>query len=378
MIQTLYQQYADARAAETLIEQCRAQVVRWRWASGDMAHDAPFMAEKYGVRRSRWLDDAKADPDAHVHHGFDAQERIVLAVADNGARTTVWLHGTEQRHSLSFYRGGRIASARAWHEHRGRLQRSELTVGHRGHDSIYHWDGEVLLRVVVRNWGDERPSWWCQDVYSYDEAGALDRIELQYLHEDGTPTGSQRLQYQRPRRGETLAAAAADVERRLMQAIATQLPLIPRDEPLYCLLLCFTDGDFSSAWPPFITWGRQSYRQAVLERGEDVAYYLWAPDEMRAGQRDDDECWFDDPALLDACKRHGRLMEMRGSTTSAMRLLTRVAAWLDAPEQRAHLHTTEDFVVAVADNTGAVDPLPAMRKAIGAQRWARLKAAGYV
>ena len=42
------------------------------------------------------------------------------------------------------------------------------------------------------------------------------------------------------------------------------------------------------------------------------------------------------------------------------------------------LVTTDDFVVAVADNTGAVNPLPAIRKAIGTERWALLKSRGYV
>jgi hypothetical protein len=157
-----------------------------------------------------------------------------------------------------------------------------------------------------------------------------------------------------------------------------QLPRIPRTEPLYCLLLCFTDEDPTAAWPPFLVWGRQSYRDAVLARGEDVRYYLWAPDEIRHAQGDADEHWFDLPALTEACQRHGQYMALRQSPVSARRVLKQVAAWLDAPERRALLHTTEDFVVAVADNSGNLDPLPGMRRAIGPERWARLKSRGYV
>jgi hypothetical protein len=71
-------------------------------------------------------------------------------------------------------------------------------------------------------------------------------------------------------------------------------------------------------------------------------------------------------------------MELRQSSASAMRVLKNVAAWLDAPERRALLTTTDDFVVAVADNTGSIDPLPGLRKAIGPDRWAVLKARGCV
>lgn len=99
---------------------------------------------------------------------------------------------------------------------------------------------------------------------------------------------------------------------------------------------------------------------------------------MRGGQGDADECWFDDEALVEACKRHSQYMELRRSDVSAKRVLKNVAAWLDAPERRALLNTTDDFVVAVADNTGSIDPLPGMRRAIGPERWARLKERGYV
>jgi len=55
-----------------------------------------------------------------------------------------------------------------------------------------------------------------------------------------------------------------------------------------------------------------------------------------------------------------------------------VAGWRDLPERHALLAATDDFVVAVADNTGSIDPLPGLRRAIGPERWARLKERGYV
>ncbi|WP_145985391.1 hypothetical protein [Marilutibacter maris] len=66
------------------------------------------------------------------------------------------------------------------------------------------------------------------------------------------------------------------------------------------------------------------------------------------------------------------------SDASAKRVLKNVAQWLDAPVRRALLNATDDFVVAVADNTGSIDPLPGLRRAIEPERWARLKERGYV
>lgn len=377
MLKALHQAHAEPAAALALQARCEAQVVSWRWATASMGYITPFPRESSGTPPPRWVAEAKVDARKHVQHGLDEAGRIVFERSPSG-RSGVWLHAPGRRQYLSFHDGGRINAAWEFREEEGRLQALDLVDEGRGIDRTYHWEGGRLLREVMCNWSTAGRTWWCQAVYSYDDAGQLDRIVLEYLDRNGRATGQRRLQYQRPRPGETLATVTAEVERLLVEAITAQLPRIPRDEPLYCLLLCFTESDFTAAWPPFLVWGRQSYREAVLLRGEDVAYYLWAPDEMRGGQGDADECWFDDEALVEACKRHSQYMELRRSDVSAKRVLKSVAAWLDAPERRALLNTTDDFVVAVADNTGSIDPLPGMRRAIGPERWARLKERGYV
>ncbi|WP_411851581.1 hypothetical protein ACLB90_03130 [Stenotrophomonas sp. LGBM10] len=377
MLEQLHTTYSDATAARALIRQCRARVVRWRWATASMAFDPPFSKEKHGGPTPRWVADDKAKPGAHIRHGLDADGRVVIECEADG-NCTAWLHGPEGRHSLSFDEDACLTAAWAWRERGGRLHGLDLIDDTRGFNETYHWEGEQLQRVVVENWSRRAPTWWCQNVFTYNDAGQLDTIVLEYLTAEGRPTGERRLEYQRPRPGETLATVTAEVERLLIDAIAAQLPRIPRDEPLYCLLLCFTEEDTPSAWPPFLVWGRQSYRDEVMARGEEVHYYLWAPDEIREVQGDAHEHWFTEPALTEVCQRHNQYMELRQSSASANRVLRQVAAWLDAPERRAQLVTTDDFVVAVADNTGAVNPLPAMRKAIGAERWALLKSRGYV
>ncbi|WP_313245745.1 hypothetical protein [Stenotrophomonas rhizophila] len=377
MLRQLYTTYSDPAAARTLVASCEAAVVQWRWATESMAFATPFLQEKQGGPKARWVTDDKADPARHVRHGFDAQGRVVIECGTRGT-ITAWLHAPGVRHSLSFDDGD-IASGWEWREHNGKLQGLDLITDDRGFNETYHWEGDQLQRVVIENWSKRERTWWCQNVYTYNDDGQLDTIVLEYLDAKGRRNGKSRLEYQRPRPGETLATVTAEVERLLIEAVSAQLPRIPAGEPLYCLLLCFTAEDTPAAWPPFLVWGRQPYRQAVLDRGDDEArYYLWAPDEIREVQGGTEEHWFTEPALTEACQRHSQYMELRQSTASATRVLKNVAAWLDAPERRALLTTTDDFVVAVADNSGNIDPLPGLRKAIGPERWAVLKARGCV
>ncbi|WP_295521184.1 hypothetical protein [uncultured Stenotrophomonas sp.] len=377
MLKSLYQTYSDPAAALGLQAECEAQVVSWRWATDSMGCDEPFLSESVGARPSRWVTDAKADARRHVRHGLDGEGRIVLERTPTG-RTKVWLYQQDRRYHLDFHADGYINDASEYNESGGRLQTLRILFDRGLLEFAYHWEGDRLLRRVGCSRFKGEPVDWRQHLFSYNEAGQLDGIVREYLDRYRRPVGKQELVYQRPRPGETLATVTADVERLLIEAIAAQLPRIPRDEPLYCLLLCFTESDFTAAWPPFLVWGRQPYRDAVLARGEEVKYYLWAPDELRDQQGDAHECWFDDGALVEACKRHSQYMEMRGSDASAKRVLKNVAAWLDAPERRALLAATDDFVVAVADNTGSIDPLPGLRRAIGPERWGRLKERGYV
>jgi molybdenum cofactor synthesis domain-containing protein len=272
----------------------------------------------------------------------------------------------------------RISTVTQFRRAGGLLASQHVSHGHRGFDTRYEWQDGQLRRAVTSNWAEGQKTWLCQDVYRYDEAARLNTITLEYLGDDGTPSGQTRLSYRRPRKGETLATVAAKVQALLVDEIARALPQIPAEEPIYCLLICYTQEDFNAAWPPFLVWGLASYRDKVLEAGEEVGYHLWAPDEIRAVQGDAHERWFDDAALKEACLLHGQFMDVAQSTASARRVLKNLAAHFNAPAAHAMLNATDDFVVAHADNTGEIDPLKAMKTAIAPAHWALLKARGRV
>jgi len=382
MLADAYRTRADPANAARLLADCTAQAITWRWATESMGEPTPFLQEQYGGPKPRWLADDKADPECHMHHGFDAAGRLVLQRQSRG-RATAWLHEADGCISVQMQVYQREPSVSTVTRYRyspegGLLASQHVSHGHKGFDTRYEWQGDQLQRAVTSNWADGQQTWLCQDVYRYDEAGQLHTITLEYLDDDGTPSGQTRLSYRRPRKGETLATVAAKVEALLVAAITRALAQVPADEKIYALLICYTQEDFGAAWPPFLVWGREPYRSAITHAGEEVRYYLWAPDEIRAAQGDAHEHWFDDPALKEACLLHAQFMDIAQSTASAMRVLKNLAARFNDPTAHAMLNTTDDFVVAHADNTGEIDPLKAMKAALAPEHWALLKARGRV
>lgn len=176
----------------------------------------------------------------------------------------------------------------------------------------------------------------------------------------------------------SLATLEKQVEEQLLNALPIALAALPHDQPLYCLLLCYTAEDIASAWPPFLVWGTESYRQTIVGQGEDVSYYLWAPDEIRAQQAQQYEYWFIQPELKNLCLLHSQLMNKKQSYSSAISVLNKLQPEITRLIKEAGIALTEDFVVSYADNTGSVDPLNALKAGIRAEHWEALKRQKYV
>ncbi|WP_051304770.1 hypothetical protein [Chitinilyticum litopenaei] len=374
----LFAHYSGPGEVERLLAAAHAQVVRWRWATESMSFAAPFARELYGAAPARWLTDDKAKPEKHVRHGLDAAGRILIECSQNGCRLQASLHTPQCCVRLDCGEGDRLASIDMSRYDAGRLLEYAVHFRSHGFTTRYVYQGERLQCTVTRNWTAGEPHWDCRELYSYDAAGQLARIDLQYLDAAGeVKPATERLLYLALPRGETLKSIEARVQSLLLAALQDALARLPRDEPLYCLLLCYTSGDVSAAWPPFLVCGRESYRQNILAAGEDVSYSLWAPDEITAEVAGCDY-WLDEPALKEACLLHAQLMQLKQSDTSALRVLKQVMAPLEAMVRAAGVTLADDFVVAYADNTGAVDPLPALKARLPAEQWAVLKQRGCV
>lgn len=376
-----YEFFASEAEASSLREKARAEVVSWRWATESMAVDIPFAKELYGGSRSRWLNDNAAKPEQHRHHGIDAAGRIVIECYA-GKRETVWLYADNSKTGVewSLHHGDISLYAVTHYQYWDNLLVAEQTYipGRHQLSDEFIWQDGLLLRRFRQTVAESRDPWYSQHVFIYDKSRELERIVLQYTDADGVPSGQERLEYLRLPKGETQATIETQLEMHLLDAFSTALAQVPREQPLYCLLLCYTAEDIAAAWPPFLVWGTEAYRQQIVVQGEDISYYLWAPDEIRELQAAQYEHWFKQPELKDICLVHAQLMSIKQSYNPAIRLLQRLVPDITRLVKESGLLLTEDFVVTYVDNTGNVDPSKAIKANISAEQWAALKRQKYV
>ena len=385
----LYEQYRDPANGKKLRDAVRAQVVQWRWSTESVVDDQPFENEQRPAcikRKPRWLKEGKEKKSEHVKCGFDASGRIVYEIAYVNHQS-VWLHAQGKIVKVHFMvdSDDRSAGLQVWGVvvsmllPDGRLAslHSRNTMHNGCCDEFFSWESTRLIaKHSVGHDGDETVvSYKLRYRYDYDAAGELEKISSCEIDADGTPLDKPRTRYRRPVKGDTIPLLAAAIQEAMLKKIPELVKQAALDEPLYALLLCYTEEDFATAWPPFLVWGRQSWRnQTTEERG----YMLWAPDEIR-GNSSAHELWLDcDDEIAGLCLRHKDLMSDKDSYTSGKKVLLEVAKQLNALDWKAITAVTDDFVVVVADNSCEIDPLKDMKKYLPPERLALLKTRGWL
>jgi hypothetical protein len=176
----------------------------------------------------------------------------------------------------------------------------------------------------------------------------------------------------------SLADLARDIERMLLEVVPAAVAKVKAKGPFYCLLLCYCAEDFQAGWPPFLLLGSEAERRRVIERGDKIAYYLWAPDEMRNQQGNVEIPLHKDKILTDACARHTALMEAKRDYASALKILKRVCKSLNQYDWSQTIKVTPDFLVAAVDNTGEVDPSKDIEAVIPLARFQALREQGLI
>ncbi|MGH7140763.1 MAG: hypothetical protein ACREHD_33945, partial [Pirellulales bacterium] len=216
-----------------------------------------------------------------------------------------------------------------------------------------------------------------EDRFQFDPLARLDRIEQRYLNEDGSVKSSLPVQvrYQRPKKNESIPQLAKAIERMLKEQIPAAVEKARGKGPFYCLFLCYCEEDFGAGWPPGLVLKTEAERQRIIERGDEVTYYLWAPDEseetnMRVGLNEE--------TLLRHCDLHNQLMDVDGDYSSAKKALRSVAKALNETDWSNIIDVTHDFVVAAVDNTGEVDFATDIKASIPAPKFRALKKNGLI
>ncbi|MCL2714896.1 MAG: hypothetical protein FWD68_10015 [Alphaproteobacteria bacterium] len=345
--------YSSENIPPTLKADTRAEVKDWVWATGSMSQDVPFLAELTGCCAPYWVDDAEADPQCHVHHGLDAQGRIIFESCRCGEK--VIFYRPQQRLTIVWDKSDRVARVGISHYEDGRLVAVQLRDVHGFRDTRFEYHGERLKLVTTEHVvGDnEEEVCRCGNIFSYDADGVLGRVDLVHLDKSGEilPDPGYVL-YMRLPDGETLATIETRVQLLLEKALSDVIREIPRDEAFYCMMLCYCRRELGETWPPALVWGRESHRSAVRECRQAENRCLWWPGAMLARSREKGEDGFhrlEDGSLADACLLHAYLMVRSGNYASASRVLENTRIPLERMLREAGVPVTDDFVVAYAD-----------------------------
>lgn len=380
----LFRHYGDPLVAGKLDAEVRAQIVCWRWATESMTMDAPFephCSALLGIPRPRWLKAGKESPEDHTLHGLDASGKIVFE--SSGLDETLWVHEENKSTRFGFRKNSHDVTPWAgelsdiWQyifAADGNLCLNHCYFSYRDtyRDSRYLWENDRLVASLTVNFsGGEEDSRYGH-AFEYDDKGDLDLIRLHYLDKDNVPDGNARVEYRRPKKGETVPVLAAAITEKLVKLIPERVKEAALTEKMYALLLCYTQEDFSAAWPPFLVWGKVSWRSSVAA---EPGYYLWAPDEIR-GASSENECWLDDEELVNLCQRHKMLMSDQGNYASGKKVLLDVARRLNTFDWQAIAPVTDDFVVVAVDNSLCVDAHKDIKASLSPEAFALLKSSG--
>lgn len=392
----IYEEYFDSAKYQQLADASRRQVVTWRWATLPMFSVRPFERELFGrTAIGRWLKEGEQPTTHHHRHGLDAEHSI--QVVERARREeSYWIYDDCQTTVVTFDVTSRPATdptersvshvVRCWYEGQRPIRYQRFNPSG-GFEDQYEWRADRLEKCVqcvwnhpyyspiYNTWSGMSKCWFVQQTYEYDADGRLDQVWSQYINESNEAIAPRKLEYRRPRKGETIPALSASIKAMLLEQIPEAVRRAKIDAMVYCLLLCYTEEDFLSSWPPFLVVGNESQRKRIVEEGNSVNYYLWAPDEMRSHD-ENYEITLDDETLSETCNLHLLLMDMKGSFTPGKKILRDVACQLNTHKWSGILKTTDDFVVAAVDDTGEVDFVKDIKATIPAERFADLESRG--
>ena len=156
---------ALAPAPEAWLAAQRARVVRWQWFDGEVGDPEPLRTALRGARPGR------PTPTASVlHHGFDADDRLVWREAIDGA-ATIWAQQPPAIAVATTDPSGRVTGVGLLHAPRGDVEaaawvwRDGSTRAH-----VYHRTAGVVT-AVTQTGTDAQGDPWVEEVHLPDPAG---------------------------------------------------------------------------------------------------------------------------------------------------------------------------------------------------------------
>lgn len=390
--------YSSPEGRDELAQQCRAKVVEWRWASDDMAFafQQPFVKERYRCD-PKWLKEGAKLKSDSKRHGLDA-EGLIHVVED--LTSNAGLDQAQISAKYLSYQDNQIESVRYLTPGSLQLVQRRLYKGPRilrehnfgsrhGSEQQYEWQGQRLHRILSMGWrhdvvhsetkrftGLEQNS-HSEQIFEYDELGRLVRIVERSLNRNGTIYKGlpPRINYERPKKNESIPQLAKEIERMLIEQIPLAVAKARGKGPFYCMLICYCGEDFDAGWPPMLMLKPEAERRRIVERGEEVKYFLWAPDES---DETNVRLRYGDETLENSCRLHCQLMDVKENYSSAKKALRNAAKALNELDWPKLLDVTPDFIVAAVDNTGEFAFATDIKAVVPAAKFKALKANGMI
>lgn len=395
--------YSSPEGRDELAQQCRAKVVEWRWASGDMAFAfrQPFFKERWR-QAPKWLKEGAKPKSGNARHGIAADGTIRVVEEfyfdDNKecCFPTYVSYAENLIELVHYQQPDRLVNVRRRVFDGPRLVREHLFHDGGGQEERFEWNQDRVIRIVGLGWKHDRIRWsgertnsesvvlpgykatgWTEERFEYDGLGRLDRILVFWLNSDGTVDQDlpPRINYERPKKNESIPQMAKEIERMLVEQIPPAVAKARGKGPFYCLLICYCGEDFGASWPPMLMLKPEAERRRIVERGEEVKYYLWAPDES-----DETNVYlrYRDEKLDNHCRLHCQLMAVKNDYSSAKKALRNAAKTLNELDWSKRLDVTPDFIVAAVDNTGEFAFATDIKATAPAAKYKALKAAGLI
>lgn len=328
-----------------------ATAITWREATEVMYSPEPYYLERQ--HGGRWARDGETLRDP-TNHGSDAAGNVVIIrnyythvyLRDEGLIEEIRLRSDGCAHAVIHYymEGGRVArqyDVFVWH-----FQKTDYT-----------WEAGRLVRSVADIYRDD--SWFLEDdplsvpvvwstyvqrAYEYAPDGVLERIVLTGLSDPFE------VEYQRPRRKETVTSVSRVIEELLLQRIPDVLKSASTIDPLYCVFIVYC----SSGWTlrPTLCLAKEADRkQFDLGEGEFDTERMWFPSELP------DATWLDldDPTLAERWNLFYQLMGTAEDFEHCPRMLQRVALRLNGMDWNGIFRHTDDFVFTASDTENEID-----------------------
>ena len=215
----------------------------------------------------------------------------------------------------------------------------------------YLWDKKRLVSIEVDHAriGDhyEEPIPIQKIVPKYNEIGLLEQLIVLWLVHPEHPLETVEIVYHRLEKTVNLRTLLELAKKKLFDIIMNKITALQLGEPVYCLAIVWSPGQFQSL-PPHIGLGFDRDREEWISvHGQEAKWYLWNPAEFSFWTID--QFIFDDEELNRICELINQECGRHDRWNEAAKMLNELARMLYQVDWRGNLAITPDFVAYATD-----------------------------